>query len=148
MLTFPRRYATCRLTRDEVFNPNEVAIIQTICRVVRRCFLFGFDPIVQRDSDNHKKHQTHESSDRIPCVPLFVPIAVGNLTSIAEGSLSGTARAVRWPVLTRPARDSPTRSNSSIRFRFIKKPMRVSNRCEYRFFVERKECWHSSDEKD
>ncbi len=43
-----------RLARVEVFNPHEVACIHTMCRVVRRCFLFGLDPLTNKNYDHRK----------------------------------------------------------------------------------------------
>ena len=33
-----------KLVRAEVFDPSEVAVLHICASVVRRCFLFGFDP--------------------------------------------------------------------------------------------------------
>jgi hypothetical protein len=43
-----------RLARAEVFNPNEVAILHIMARVVRRCFLLGNDPITNKNFDHRK----------------------------------------------------------------------------------------------
>jgi hypothetical protein len=43
-----------RLARAEVFNPNEVATLHIMARVVRRCFLFGNDPITNKNFDHRK----------------------------------------------------------------------------------------------
>ena len=43
-----------RLARAEVFNPNEVAILHVIGRVVRRCFLLGNDPVTGKNYDHRK----------------------------------------------------------------------------------------------
>ena len=43
-----------RLARAEVFDPNEVAILHICARVVRRFFLFGFDPFTGRNHDHRK----------------------------------------------------------------------------------------------
>jgi hypothetical protein len=33
-----------RMNREEVFAPDEIAIVHVMNRVVRRCFLMGIDP--------------------------------------------------------------------------------------------------------
>ena len=38
-----------RLARAEVFDPGEVAVLHICARVVRRCFLFGFDPVTGKN---------------------------------------------------------------------------------------------------
>ncbi len=43
-----------RITRAEVFSPDEVAIVHVIGRVVRRCFLLGDDPITGKNFDHRK----------------------------------------------------------------------------------------------
>ncbi len=43
-----------RLARSEVFDPNEVAILHVCARVVRRCFLFGVDPVTGKNHDHRK----------------------------------------------------------------------------------------------
>lgn len=43
-----------RLARAEVFDPKEVAILHICARVVRRCFLFGFDPFSGKNHDHRK----------------------------------------------------------------------------------------------
>ena len=43
-----------RLARAELFDPLEVAILHVIGRVVRRCFLFGFDPVSGKNFDHRK----------------------------------------------------------------------------------------------
>jgi len=43
-----------RLARAELFDPSEVAILQVIGRVTRRCFLFGFDPVSGKNFDHRK----------------------------------------------------------------------------------------------
>jgi len=44
-----------RAPRAEVFAADEIAIVHVISRVVRRCFLMGFDPIGQRNYDHRKQ---------------------------------------------------------------------------------------------
>jgi len=44
-----------RLARVEVFAPEEIAIVHVINRVVRRCFLMGFDPVSQKNYDHRKQ---------------------------------------------------------------------------------------------
>ncbi len=43
-----------RKNRSEVFVPTEVAIVHTICKVIRRCMLLGFDPVTQKNCDHRK----------------------------------------------------------------------------------------------
>ncbi|MEO1526882.1 MAG: hypothetical protein AAFX06_15705 [Planctomycetota bacterium] len=43
-----------RLARSEVIDPNEVTIAHVINRTVRRCFLFGDDPISGKNFDHRK----------------------------------------------------------------------------------------------
>ena len=43
-----------RLARAEIFQPTEVATVHLCARVVRRCFLFGDDPITKKNFDHRK----------------------------------------------------------------------------------------------
>ena len=43
-----------RLARAEVFDSSEIAIVHVMNRVVRRCFLFGDDPISGKNFDHRK----------------------------------------------------------------------------------------------
>ena len=43
-----------RLARAEVFDPSEIAIVHVMNRVVRRCILFGDDPISGKNFDHRK----------------------------------------------------------------------------------------------
>ncbi len=43
-----------RLPRAEVFDPQDVAIVHVINRVVRRCFLLGDDPLSGKNYDHRK----------------------------------------------------------------------------------------------
>jgi REP element-mobilizing transposase RayT len=43
-----------RLTRAEVFDPDEIAIVHVMNRTVRRCFLFGDDPLTGKNYDHRK----------------------------------------------------------------------------------------------
>ncbi|TWU05025.1 transposase [Stieleria varia] len=43
-----------RLARAEVFDPNEVTIAHVMARTVRRCFLFGNDPVSGKNFDHRK----------------------------------------------------------------------------------------------
>lgn len=47
-------YRMSRVTRAEIFSPNEVAVLHVIARVCRRCFLFGRDPITGKNFDHRK----------------------------------------------------------------------------------------------
>lgn len=49
-----------RMTRAEIFNPGEVAILHVIARVCRRCFLFGHDPITGKNFDHRKLWIEHQ----------------------------------------------------------------------------------------
>jgi hypothetical protein len=44
-----------RLTRAELFAPDEIAIVHVVSRVVRRCFLLGDDPLTGRNYDHRKQ---------------------------------------------------------------------------------------------
>jgi len=44
-----------RLARAEVFDPSEVAVLHLCARVVRRCFLFGIDPVTGINHDHRKR---------------------------------------------------------------------------------------------
>ena len=43
-----------RLARAEVFDPSEVAVLHICARVVRRCCLFGIDPVTGENHDHRK----------------------------------------------------------------------------------------------
>ena len=43
-----------RMSRAEVFDPHEVAIAHVFARTVRRCFLFGQDPLTGKNFDHRK----------------------------------------------------------------------------------------------
>ena len=43
-----------RVPREEVFAPDEVAIVHVMNRVVRRCFLLGDDPVTGKNYDHRK----------------------------------------------------------------------------------------------
>ena len=43
-----------RLARAEIFDPNEVTVLHVIDRVVRRCFLLGFDSVSGKNFDHRK----------------------------------------------------------------------------------------------
>ncbi len=43
-----------RMTRAELYAPDEVAIVHVMGRVVRRCFLLGDDPITGKNFDHRK----------------------------------------------------------------------------------------------
>ena len=43
-----------RLARAEIFDPNEVAVLHVCARVVRRCFLLGYDSVSGRNFDHRK----------------------------------------------------------------------------------------------
>jgi hypothetical protein len=43
-----------RLARAEVFARDEIAMVHVMNRVVRRCFLFGDDPVTGNNYDHRK----------------------------------------------------------------------------------------------
>ena len=43
-----------RVAREEVFSPDEIAIVHVMNRVVRRCFLLGDDPLTGKNFDHRK----------------------------------------------------------------------------------------------
>ena len=43
-----------RVAREEVFSPDEIAIVHVMNRVVRRCFLLGTDPVTGKNFDHRK----------------------------------------------------------------------------------------------
>ena len=43
-----------RIAREEVFSPDEIAIVHAMNRVVRRCFLLGADPVTNINYDHRK----------------------------------------------------------------------------------------------
>ena len=53
-----------RLSRVEVFSPDEVAIVHVMNRVVRRCFLLGNDPVTGVNYD-HRKVWIEEQLQRL-----------------------------------------------------------------------------------
>ncbi len=44
-----------RLTRVDLFSPEEVAIVHVMNRVVRRCYLMGIDPVSRKNYDHRKR---------------------------------------------------------------------------------------------
>ncbi len=52
-----------RVTRADVYTPDEVAIVHCIARVVRRCFLMGDDPFSGKNFD-HRKRWVEELLER------------------------------------------------------------------------------------
>ena len=43
-----------RISRVEVFSPDEIAIVHVVNRTVRRCFLMGTDPLTGKNYDHRK----------------------------------------------------------------------------------------------
>jgi len=43
-----------RKKRSEVFVPSEIAIVHTICKVIRRCMLMGYDKVTKKNYDHRK----------------------------------------------------------------------------------------------
>lgn len=43
-----------RMSRAEIFDPNEVVVAHVYSRVVRKCFLFGDDPVSGKNFDHRK----------------------------------------------------------------------------------------------
>ncbi len=52
-----------RVTRADVYTPDEIAIVHCIARVVRRCFLMGNDPVSGKNFD-HRKRWVEELLER------------------------------------------------------------------------------------
>ncbi len=57
-----------RMIREDVFAPDEIAIVHVMNRVVRRCFLMGTDPATGINYD-HRKAQMEALFQRF--APLF-----------------------------------------------------------------------------
>ena len=43
-----------RVAREEIFSPEEVAVVHVMNRVVRRCFLLGEDAVTGKNYDHRK----------------------------------------------------------------------------------------------
>ena len=43
-----------RITRVEIFRPDEIAIVHVMNRTVRRCFLLGKDPFTGKNCDHRR----------------------------------------------------------------------------------------------
>jgi hypothetical protein len=52
--SFTEVTAMARLARAEVFDPTEIAVLHICARVVRRCYLFGVDPVTGTNHDHRK----------------------------------------------------------------------------------------------
>jgi hypothetical protein len=50
-----------RMSRAEVFDPNEVAIGHFYSRTVRRCFLMGEDPVSGKNFDHRHCQVSHQT---------------------------------------------------------------------------------------
>ncbi len=57
-----------RMIREDVFAPDEIAIVHVMNRAVRRCFLMGTDPATGINYD-HRKAQMEALFERF--APLF-----------------------------------------------------------------------------
>ncbi len=44
----------CEVAREDVFAPDEMAIVHVMNRIVRRCFLLGDDPVTGKNYDHRK----------------------------------------------------------------------------------------------
>ena len=64
MYTFLEGTAMVRMSRAEVFDPDEVAIAHVFSHTVRRCFLFGEDPITGKNFDHRKVWIEDQNSTR------------------------------------------------------------------------------------
>ena len=53
-----------RLAREEVFAPDEVAIVHVMNRAVRRCFLLGTDSVTGKNYDHRDVGDTAPHEDR------------------------------------------------------------------------------------
>jgi hypothetical protein len=50
----PPEVLKARISRVEIFAPDEVAIVHCINRTVRRCYLLGDDPVTGKNFDHRK----------------------------------------------------------------------------------------------
>ena len=82
-----------RLARAEVFDPSEIAIVHVMNRVVRRCFLFGDDPISGKNFDH--RQVWIEDQVRLPATCFGIdllgfavmPISLNRCTQIAKNAV-------------------------------------------------------------
>ena len=79
-----------RLARAEVFDPSEVAVLHLCARVVRRCFLFGIDPVTGKNHDHRKVW----IEDQLKLLASYLGIDV-----LAMAILSGPTRPLFVPQL-------------------------------------------------
>ena len=56
-----------RISRADVFSPDEVAIVHVMNRTVRRCFLMGEDPVSGKNFDHRKKWMENELKRLAAC---------------------------------------------------------------------------------
>ncbi|MEZ6138196.1 MAG: hypothetical protein R3C53_25205 [Pirellulaceae bacterium] len=61
-----------RTARADVFSPDEIAILHVVCRVVRRCYLFGDDPLTGRNYDHRKSWVVHQLELMGACMGIDV----------------------------------------------------------------------------
>ena len=59
-----------RLARADVFDPSEIAIVHVMNRVVRRCFLFGDDPVSGTNFDHRKVWIEDQLRLQVGCVGI------------------------------------------------------------------------------
>ena len=56
-----------RISRADVFRPDEVAIVHVMNRTVRRCFLMGNDPLTGKNFDHRKDWMEDELQHLAAC---------------------------------------------------------------------------------
>jgi hypothetical protein len=64
-----------RLSREQLFTPDEIAIVHVMNRAVRRCFLMGYDQFTGRNYDYRKDwiehHIEHQNSSKLKFFQLI-----------------------------------------------------------------------------
>ena len=96
-----------RLARVEMFAPDEIAIVHVMNRVVRRCFLFGDDPVSGKNFDHRKVWIEDQLRVQAACFGIdrlgfaLMPISLNRCTEIAK--------ILRHQLLLPPATGSPQR---------------------------------------
>ena len=103
-----------RMARAEVFSPDEVAVVQVMNRVVRRCYPLGDDPVSGKNYD-HRKMMIENQLQRLTgagwhCFGVFgkalVFVFSGGTRSSSGGRLirDDGERFVRWVAPKRTTR--------------------------------------------
>ena len=110
-----------RLRRIEVFAPDEIAVVHTISRVVRRCYLMGNDPVTGKNYDHRKCWIENELQRMAACfgVDLIAFAILDNHFHLVLRSRpdvvetwDDTEVAKRWLTLC-PSRKAATRKNAA-----------------------------------